>query len=78
MGNNQFEEKPSNVEYKINLYSGSTEQYLQFDGNTIEWVDAKSTFIKGIIIKSEEKFFMRLWLSLSNPFRYIFTGKIRY
>ncbi len=33
---------------------------------------------KGIIIISDNNFFVRIWFLLSNPFRYIFTGKIRY
>lgn len=33
---------------------------------------------KGIIIITDNSFFRRLWFLLSNPFRYIFTGKIRY
>jgi len=33
---------------------------------------------KGIIIISDNPFFKRLWFLLSNPFRYIFTGKVRY
>lgn len=33
---------------------------------------------KGIIISTDNKFFIRLWFQLTNPFRYIFTGKIKY
>lgn len=33
---------------------------------------------KGIIIISDNTFLKRLWFFISNPFRYIFTGKIRY
>ena len=33
---------------------------------------------KGILIMTDNKFFIRIWFLLSNPFRYIFTGKIRY
>jgi hypothetical protein len=33
---------------------------------------------KGILLISDNKFFTRLWFHISNPFRYIFTGKIRY
>lgn len=33
---------------------------------------------KGIIIISDNKFFKRLWFLLSNPFRYLFTGRVRY
>ena len=32
----------------------------------------------GILIISDNKFFKRLWFVLSNPLRYLFTGKIRY
>lgn len=32
----------------------------------------------GIQIISDNSFFKRLWFFLSNPFRYLFTGKIRY
>lgn len=32
----------------------------------------------GIHITTGRKFFKRLWLYFSNPFTYIFTGKIRY
>ena len=33
---------------------------------------------KGILMITDNKFWIRLWFLLSNPFRYIFTGKIRY
>jgi len=33
---------------------------------------------KGIIIISVSNFITRIWFLLSNPFRYIFTGKLRY
>ena len=33
---------------------------------------------KGILLISDNKFFTRVWFYLSNSFRYIFTGKIRY
>ena len=33
---------------------------------------------KGIVIISDNNFITRLWFLLSNPFRYIFTKKIRY
>jgi len=33
---------------------------------------------KGILIISENNFLKRIWFLLSNPFRYIFNGKIRY
>lgn len=33
---------------------------------------------KGILLISDNKFFTRLWFLISNPFRYLFTGKLRY
>ena len=33
---------------------------------------------KGVIIKTGNGFFMRVWLLLSNPFRYLFTGQVHY
>jgi len=33
---------------------------------------------RGILLISDNKFFTRLWFHISNPFRYLFTGKIRY
>ena len=32
----------------------------------------------GVTITSVEKWLIRLWLLVSNPFRYIFTGRVRY
>ena len=32
----------------------------------------------GLLLISDNKFFTRVWFFISNPFRYIFTGKIRY
>ena len=32
----------------------------------------------GILIVTDNKFLKRIWFLLSNPFRYIFRGKIRY
>ena len=33
---------------------------------------------KGILIMTDNKFWRRLGFYFTNPFRYIFTGKIRY
>ena len=33
---------------------------------------------KGILLLTDNKFWKRLWFQISNPFRYVFTGKIRY
>jgi len=33
---------------------------------------------KGVIIKTGNGFLTRLWLLLSNPFRYLFTGEVHY
>ena len=32
----------------------------------------------GVTITSAEKWYTRIWLLLSNPFRYLFTGRVRY
>jgi hypothetical protein len=32
----------------------------------------------GLLFISDNKFFKRLWFLLSNPFRYLFTGRVRY
>ena len=32
----------------------------------------------GVTIETKRNFFYRLWVILSNPFLYIFTGKIRW
>ena len=32
----------------------------------------------GVTITSGEAWYMRIWLLLSNPFRYLFTGSVRY
>jgi hypothetical protein len=33
---------------------------------------------RSVTIFSGEKWYVRVWLWLSNPFRYLFTGKVRY
>jgi len=33
---------------------------------------------KSVIITTGEAWYMRIWLLLSNPFRYLFTGRVRY
>jgi hypothetical protein len=33
---------------------------------------------KGILIMTDNGFWIRLWFAFSNPFRYVFTGKLRY
>jgi hypothetical protein len=33
---------------------------------------------KSVFITSGEAWYMRIWLLLSNPFRYLFTGRVRY
>ena len=38
----------------------------------------KKNRFNGLTITSKEKWCMRLWYFMSNPFRYLFTGKIKY
>ena len=38
----------------------------------------KKVSIDGIIIITKNHFFRRLWFLISNPLRYLFTGKIYY
>jgi hypothetical protein len=33
---------------------------------------------KSVVIISGEAWYMRIWLLLSNPFRYLFTVRVRY
>lgn len=33
---------------------------------------------KGVMINSNEEWYMRLWYLISNPFRYLFTGKVKF
>ena len=33
---------------------------------------------KSVTITTGEAWYMRIWLFLSNPFRYLFTGRVRY
>ena len=33
---------------------------------------------KSVVIISGEAWYMRIWLLLSNPFRYLFTGRVRH
>ena len=33
---------------------------------------------KGLVLITDNNFFHRVWFLLSNPFRYIFIGKIKY
>ena len=33
---------------------------------------------KGITLTTAEIWYVRLWYTISNPFRYLFTGKIKY
>jgi len=47
-------------------------------GITEEVADVRLLETKGILLMSNNKFFKRVWYFISNPFRYIFTGKIRY
>lgn len=42
------------------------------------FVDTETIFNNSIEIKTGNNFIKRLWLLLSNPFRYLFTGKIIY
>ena len=58
---------------------------LEYDGVTLEWVDPHANFMineklknRGIVIKTTERWYVRIWLLLTNPFTYLFTGKIRY
>lgn len=43
-----------------------------------EIADVRLLKTKGILLMSNNGFFRRLWYFVSNPFRYIFTGKVRY
>lgn len=67
------------------VYYENCSHTLEFDGTTLEWVDPHAEFIvnekaknRGIVIKTPEKWYMRIWFLLTNPISYLFTGKIRY
>lgn len=76
MGSKIFEEKPNY--YTSTISSGQTLDFMENNEQLMELSDATTKFCKGMIVNSKETFFMRLWLVLSNPLRYILTGRIRY
>lgn len=41
-------------------------------------IELNNNKMKGLVLISNNNFFTRIWFLLSNPFRYIFTGKLRY
>jgi len=51
------------------------ETEVEWKANVILYEEPNS---KGIVLKTGNKFFRRLWLMISNPFRYLFKGKIYY
>ena len=51
------------------------ESEMEWKANVILYEKPNS---KGIVLTTGNKFFRRLWLLISNPVRYIFTGKIYY
>lgn len=68
MGNNKYESEEVPKKY--------------VDKSTQEGADVKvftnNKKKKGILLISDNRFFTRLWFQISNPFRYLFTGKLRY
>lgn len=47
-------------------------------GRNIKTADVGIVKGGGIIIMTTRNWYIRLWYFISNPFRYLFTGKIRY
>jgi hypothetical protein len=84
---NPYEDRPE-ISSDMLEFCGSG--YTTTNTNTMIYVDEEgmiryddeptdvSIYGRGIYFNSNERFFMRLWLLVSNPFRYLFTGKIRY
>jgi len=56
---------------------GGTAHTETFGDNFEDILPDISLYGRGIYFSSNERFFMRLWLLISNPFRYLFTGKTR-
>jgi len=63
----------------IDKTMGNNEHEVKIPKNVGEEIaDVRLLKTKGILLMSNNGFFRRLWYFISNPFRYIFTGKIRY
>ena len=75
---NQYKDTPE-LPSDLHEFTGSGYTMTYTDGT--EWVTTTSDvsiYGRGIYISTNERFLMRLWLLVSNPFRYLFTGKLRY
>lgn len=58
---------------------GNNKHEIEIPKEVVEEIaDVRLLKTKGILLMSNNGFFRRLWYLLSNPFRYIFKGKIRY
>ena len=66
MGNDSYDEKNEFVVIP---------EGIETEANVILYEEPNS---KGIVLKTGNGFFRRLLLMISNPFRYLFTGKIYY
>ena len=85
MGRSKNYKTPETTEENSNIVvsNEADEGYvLMPDGTEMEW---KANVIlyeepngKGIVLTTGNRFFRRLWLIISNPFRYLFKGKIYY
>lgn len=58
--------------------SGYTTTFTTDNTYIVNEIPDVSIYGRGISFSTNERFFMRLWLLISNPFRYLFTGKLRY
>ena len=79
MTKNRYKDSPE-ISSDMQEFTGSgyTTTFTTDNTYIIDNVPDVSIYSRGIYFSSNERFFMRLWLLVSNPFRYLFTGKIRY
>lgn len=81
--------KQQEVQKASDIQENDMEEYVLEELSPKE-IYAEGTFIKsadlcinednrnGITLITGEPWYVRLWYLLSNPFRYLFTGKMRY
>ena len=85
MGRSKNYKSPETTEENSNIVvsNESDSGYVLIpEGTEMEWkpvvVIHEEPNGNGIVLKTGNRFFRRLWLMISNPFRYLFTGKIYY
>lgn len=62
---------------KLKKYQSKKEKPGEFEIDSI-WTDTANGYLYGFTIKVKTPLLLRIWVLITNPIVYLFTGKVRW